>query len=414
MLRCKLLLFSFFGLLHSNMLTAQVKPGDMSPTARILDAEKIGPFSAGVAVISKGKATALIDVNGNIIVPYDTWYFTNMAVSGMFLVNPVNGRHGYTLINTEGRMLIAPQSTDNNKASLSLSQDGYARVNDGTQIFHINFKGEKFPFDPGPPSRTVLPLREDMGLFAELIDGKSKYGLVDRSGKVVVQAKYDYASDFSDGLALVGKQDGIMRYGFIDKKGKLVIPLRYLRDRPQSFSNGLAGVYPDLQNAGKFCYAYIDKAGNTIFKIDTGFQGEKLQLSLQGSSAPAFANGYVTWRGKEPVIYDTTGRMISVPEFLKKIGVNPADLGVPFSLGGGRGGLVLLRGKDMKVGMYNFDTRKLWPMIFEHFDWNAYDSVSKLTHARIQFMEKGKRKLREGYVNEDGVFVLLILDKTIQ
>ena len=62
---------------------------------------------------------------------------------------------------------------------------------------------------------------------------------------------YDFAGDFSEGLAEV-KLNG--KYGFIDKTGKEIIPIKF--DYTSGFKNGRAGVKLE----GK--WGYIDKQGN--------------------------------------------------------------------------------------------------------------------------------------------------------
>ena len=47
----------------------------------------------------------------------------------------------------------------------------------------------------------------------------SKYGFIDKSGKMVIEPQFDNAEPFSEGLAQVEK-DG--KLGFIDKSGKVV------------------------------------------------------------------------------------------------------------------------------------------------------------------------------------------------
>jgi hypothetical protein len=49
-------------------------------------------------------------------------------------------------------------------------------------------------------------------------------GYVNRTGAVVIPARFDGAATFSEGLALVKVRD---RYGFIDHSGNLVIPARF-------------------------------------------------------------------------------------------------------------------------------------------------------------------------------------------
>ncbi len=66
---------------------------------------------------------------------------------------------------------------------------------------------------------------------------ESKYGFIDKSGKVVIEPQFDDAEPFSEGLAKVEKDD---KYGFIDKSGKVVIEPQF--DDAEPFSEGLAKV----------------------------------------------------------------------------------------------------------------------------------------------------------------------------
>lgn len=52
----------------------------------------------------------------------------------------------------------------------------------------------------------------------------SRYGFKNASGKIIVPAKYNYISDFHNGLAIVSLDK---KTGCIDKTGKEVIPLEY-------------------------------------------------------------------------------------------------------------------------------------------------------------------------------------------
>ena len=80
-----------------------------------------------------------------------------------------------------------------------------------------------------------------------------KYGFKNSTGKVVVEAKYDNAYDFHEGLALV-ELNG--KWGFINTEGKEVIPLKY--DWAMSFENGKAKV--ELNGE----YFYINTKGERV------------------------------------------------------------------------------------------------------------------------------------------------------
>jgi len=104
-----------------------------------------------------------------------------------------------------------------------------------------------------------------------------KWGFVDESGKEVIPFIYDYALDFSEGLAVVNKRGHEQqvhefdingekklvtrfiggKWGYVDKTGKEVIPLKY--GGAESFSEGFARIRSRI-----VFYQYIDKTGNVV------------------------------------------------------------------------------------------------------------------------------------------------------
>lgn len=65
---------------------------------------------------------------------------------------------------------------------------------------------------------------EGLASYEVKFKGNRKFGYLDKKGKDVIPYKYDYASPFKDGLALVSLEQ---KYGIIDKKGKEIIPPEY-------------------------------------------------------------------------------------------------------------------------------------------------------------------------------------------
>jgi hypothetical protein len=123
------------------------------------------------------------------------------------------------------------------------------------------------PADYGPKSNSFAE-----GLVPISLGGK--WGFMDRTGKLVIQAKFEDAENFSAGLAPVkvhseetvwcpadesGNRSGAtMMWGYIDKTGKIVIPAVFNSADP--FSEGLAAVRTCDQ-----AY-FIDKGGKTVIK----------------------------------------------------------------------------------------------------------------------------------------------------
>ena len=115
----------------------------------------------------------------------------------------------------------------------------------------------------------ILALCMFFAACAALADGGYGYGFIDRSGNVVIEPQFDWASNFSEDYACVFRgtlskydqpEDG--KYGFIDRSGNLVI--NFLYDKATRFSGGVAAV----KKNGKF--GLIDKSGETVvdFKYD--------------------------------------------------------------------------------------------------------------------------------------------------
>ena len=84
------------------------------------------------------------------------------------------------------------------------------------------------------------------------------WGFIDKTGNVVIPFEYYWAvRDFKEGLAAVRYQD---RWGFIDKTGRVVIHFEY--HKANSFSEGLAAV----KRGSK--WGFIDKTGNVVIPFE--------------------------------------------------------------------------------------------------------------------------------------------------
>ena len=128
-------------------------------------------------------------------------------------------------------------------------------------------------------NNVVIPAQYDWagefseGLAQVIINGK--YGHIDKNGAIVVPAKYDNAGFFKNGLALVQIKG---RWGYIDKTGNLVISARF--DNAWEFNKDLAKV----EIKGK--YSFIDKTGRVvipaIYDDAWGFVNGKCHVTAYG------------------------------------------------------------------------------------------------------------------------------------
>jgi len=172
-----------------------------------------------------------------------------------------------------------------------------------------------------PSSNLGSPWKSTTGEHRRLkVQVGEKKGYIDKTGKLVINPKYDVAADFQEGLALVcvGEctTDNILgyrytkdfnkemveqsfKYGFIDESGKMVINPAY--EDARDFSEGLAAVC-----VGQGCYAsqqdkphkwgYTDKTGVVIITPQFDVANEFHEGLASVSVAHKF--GYIDKNGK--------------------------------------------------------------------------------------------------------------------
>ena len=88
-------------------------------------------------------------------------------------------------------------------------------------------------------------------LFPVTVENRDGY--IDRTGQIIIPPQYEYAFEFSEGLAevVVGQKEG-----FIDISGEFVIPPQVLE--VTGFSEGLAAVW------GADQWGFMDKQGQVV------------------------------------------------------------------------------------------------------------------------------------------------------
>lgn len=174
--------------------------------------------------------------------------------------------------------------------------------------------------------RMVIPAKyEYAGSFSEGLAAVCKnhrYGFVDASGRVVVSPRYEYVHPFSEGYALVRKAK---TFGFINKSGKLVITNRYQK------------LYPFSDGRALFCangkWGFIDHQGKTI-------------ISARYEDALPFSEGLaaVCDKGKWGFI-NTQGNIVIAPQYQL---AKPFGNGLAAVLQNGKWGFVDQNG-NMKI-----------------------------------------------------------------
>jgi hypothetical protein len=213
-------------------------------------------------------------------------YLDTKGFSGGYA--PVKVGDQWAVIDVKGRMVVPPRFQ-----KMSKYTEGLSVVMRNDKYYFVDYLGKsafnrEFSYNPSPFRDGVAVIDEDSVqqiidingnvLYEDDSEGyiassfgdnglnyffyNEKYGFINKFGKQVISNEFEFASEFSEGLAYVVNENGT--YGFINTIGEYVIPSLYA-DEIGDFHEGLAAV---LIN-GK--YGFIDKTGNLVIK--NNFEG---------------------------------------------------------------------------------------------------------------------------------------------
>jgi len=238
---------------------------------RFSNAGGTAKFENGLApVFEAGRGSGYIDSTGKFAIgPTEVWGWGrpfHEGIAGVLIWNRTGGRNRAGWINREGKIVFSGMGEEGRYFSSGLMSM------------------------PGPTG---------------------KWGFVDKYFQFVIQPQFDWAFDFSEGLAEVTINH---KSGFIDTSGKIVAPIKY--DMVWGFQNGLALVRRDIED-GKFMtmegeqpkyryqYGFIDHQGNEV-------------IPLQFEEATYFSEGFamaVPSNFEKYGIIDQRGQFVHQPEF---------------------------------------------------------------------------------------------------
>lgn len=398
-----------------------LQPGDVHPDAKVIDADDLDPFNKGAALIRKGSSYALINKDGDFIVPYNKYSFNDgsqrdfntgaWSQSGIFIVRlPDNDG----AINYQGKLITGEYPS----LSWSITKNRlliYADDNNGNWIF-MNAEGQKYILKQSK-DYIIEPdtFSEGAVRVQSRKSGNGFIGFKNLKDEWIAKPQYDWAEPFSEGLACVTKEDqfGELKHGFINQEGKVVIDLIY-SERPSNFLGGLSRVSP--KDKTEFKEAYIDKKGNIMVKFN------------QINEYKYMGDGLYLEKSKRKSLLNAEGHIIPANEFLKTYGVTMdaskekdlfiwdlSEVAKQNYIGKVRFRRSLKQsGAVLNSGFINIETKKVIEGRFTGTNLFVFDPVSRLATAQF-FIDKEtgyKSKLREGYINEDGIFVIVKGEKS--
>jgi WG containing repeat len=130
------------------------------------------------------------------------------------------------------------------------------------------------------------------------------YGFKNSSGQWVIQPKFNYAREFSQGFAPVvisgDWTSGKEKWAFIDIKGRIQFNLSF--DEAHSFSDGLASVYINHK------YGFINRSGKIVIQPKFSQSWDEFQNGYTPVEIGDYPNG--KWG-----LIDQKGQFVIKPEF---------------------------------------------------------------------------------------------------
>jgi hypothetical protein len=239
-------------------------------------------FKDGLACVEKDHNSAYINPKGEIVIG---WFHPSMEVWGNFSEGLIyvgcwrNGGSDYRYYNRNGQIVISGDfhSASDFKNGLAL----------------VSYCGKYSPADDYFDAEYV---------------GK-KWGLIDKSGKIVKELNYTYVGEFHDGMAIICREK---LYGYIDENFIEVIAPKY--SQVKDFQEGYAAVYTDLK-----VWIFIDKEGSRISKrVYDNIAQENGYREIYGYTnglAPVSNYdkwGYIDTNGREviPTVYDVISHFV--------------------------------------------------------------------------------------------------------
>lgn len=198
---------------------------------------------------------------------YPKFEFVSDFSEGLCMASPDGSTYGY--INTSGEWVIQPD----------FELGVVMKVNDEYDFNDKNFsngfvavqKDEKYGIIDKTGKLVLDYTHEFIGKYSDgLAPAKKgdKFGFIDLGGKWVIKPTYSGAEKFHNGLAAVSKGPLFeSEWGFINKEGKVVIPITiaayFSFDSPMIFWDGVVPCYIETG-----VFGYINRKGEVVWKME--------------------------------------------------------------------------------------------------------------------------------------------------
>ncbi|WP_065220348.1 MULTISPECIES: WG repeat-containing protein [Butyricimonas] len=218
--------------------------------------------------ITRGDEWGILGTDGTVKMINAFKYQPSAVVNGRLSVPDDSGK--YELYGFEGELkLMSPKKF----AAIGYFFENvtFAQEEVGEPLLLVDKHGEKVAVVDNYEGHKILLTRNFREGLALVYTSNGKYGYVDTRGEMVIKPVYDYAADFSEGLAVVGVAggEGQLAYRVIDKRGEIQFYITLQNSRiHEHFSCGYL-LFKNLEQ--NYCGA-LDRGGKVCLYLPTRIQ----------------------------------------------------------------------------------------------------------------------------------------------
>ena len=266
---------------------------------------------------SKEGRWSMINDKGEIVYDAEFKNCPTAACNGIFVVEEENGY--FTVYKADSKKPVQIEAFEKIK-SIGFFEEGLIPATaEDSRIAVYNEKGEKkFELRPVANAEIVACSEgyQEGRLWVKTVD--DKFGFYDTKGNLVINADYDFVSNFVEGICLVGKKkedSSDIKYSVIDKDGKSLYDLKGEYDKV-----GVDGGYVYVTRDDRV-YLY-DKKGNDlklpekVYRVQEILGDYILFSNKEGEMGLANVKGEILINPKYYEMYVNTGG--SKPTFVVK------------------------------------------------------------------------------------------------
>ncbi len=262
-----------------------------------------------------------------------------------------------------------------------------------------------------------------------VIEGNDSYGFIDETGAVIIEPTYSWARNFSEGLAIVNKDDNFL---VIDTKETVILKTsNYLND----FHNGMASFTDNTT----YKNGYINAKGKTVLNATYDFAGDFdknhtaivskggkfYRINSKGKVLKTFSldnknnyyynvtdDGYVIYSDTKTFlkgVMDLNGKIILKPKYSEVIYLGNGLFGVKKKLADEEGYQVGIKPSAL------FDKNGKQLTSYKLYDLSVYsNNYASITDNKYTYLIDTKGNKIASFPKQEGRGTLTVLDHVVQ